>query len=573
MILSDHDRNQLEHLIGYAVDGTIDDGQATELRGLLSANPASRAYYLMYMSIHSGLVWKHQTSSVPSEVSGTALAAGDRPTRSVSEESPTLARRASEGVTQGDSLIFGSQKLGQSPSTFRLSHLALAAAVLLAIGILAYSFRPDSAVLPVVQQTPAARIANVTDAQWETAFSPAANNVLTSGQRLILQRGSAEITFNGHARVILQGPAEFIVVDAVACRLTTGRLTAHVPELAKGFKVHTPSGIVTDLGTEFGVYVREAGGNRLEAGGEEEQEQPATSSPPQPPLTEVHVFQGQVELAQAPEEENQTKSEILSAGQAVTISEKKVEPLPAADLFQFALDKLQGKPRQVLLSEDFETYDVGNQLPAIGPWIVQSGTRKGQGIHVYDPRAKLAEMTADVANPVANLSPAPAIGSRLAFIAAGDQNPRDTFPLLAREIDGKQLAKNCQVLVEFDYMPLGPAPQFSVALASEAGHTPGIELWRDVDATKNVACPGYQWYRVRMLLDVADGVVREARAERWHWLSSQGWVRDLTYQPPTPKLDWSTPPRYAMFGFPVVSPATPAGNFWLDNVRIEVISE
>ncbi|MCE9557024.1 MAG: FecR family protein [Planctomycetes bacterium] len=545
MILSDENRSQLEQLIGYAVDGTIDDGQATELSGILSASPASRAYYLMYMSIHSGLVWKHQIPSV----SSIGEQASPTPTRSVSEVPASRFRIPH--------------------SAFHISSIA-AVVAFLAIGILVYSFWSGPTQVAVAGQTPAARITNLTDAQWETTFSPTSDNVLTSGQRLILQSGSAEITFNGHARVMLQGPAEFTIVDAVACRLATGRLTAHVPELAKGFKVHTPSGTMTDLGTEFGVYVDTHAQQQVS---KEEEQQPGGGSQftgKQPPITEVHVFRGQVELAQAPSEPNT----ILKAGEAVTISENKVQPLPAADPFKFALDKLNGKARQVLLSEDFETYDEGNQVKAIGPWIVQSGTRKGQGIHVYDARAKLAEMTNDAANPVANLSPAPAIGSRVAFIAASAENPRDSFPLLAREIDGKQLAKNCQVLVEFDFMPLGSTGiQFSVALAAEVGHTSGVELWRDADETKKVACPPYQWYRQRVLLDVADGVVRDARAERLHWLSSQGWVREATFQPPTPKLDWSTPPRYAMFGFPVVSPMTPAGNFWLDNVRIEVISE
>ena len=473
---------------------------------------------------------------------------------------------------------------------------------LLSGGILAYRFsmqpgdRP-AAERPLPSDPPVqvARIVETTDAQWAATFSPN-GDALKPGQRLILHRGTVQVEFGKEAKVIFEGPADFVITDAATCRLDEGKLTAHVPELARGFKVHAPDGTVTDLGTDFGVYVRDqAGGNRLEAVGEE-QEQPAIAGTQQDgkqaSITEVHVFRGKVEFNQAPAETNpksaigapgtagHPQSTILQTGQAVTISEQKVQPLPAADPFTFALDKLNGKARQVLLAEDFESYPTGNQVNSIGPWTVQSGIRKGQGIHVYDPRAKMAEMTNDAANPVSNLSPAPAIGSRVAFIAASALNPRDTFPLLAREIDGKALAKNCQVLVEFDYMPLGGGPQFSVALAQDVGRTSGFELWRSVDAAKQgvdaakkVDYPGYQWYRLRVLLDVADGVVRDARAERWHWLSSQGWVRELTFQPPAPKLDWSTPPRYAMFGFPVVSPSTPAGVFLLDNVRIEVIAE
>ena len=156
---------------------------------------------------------------------------------------------------------------------------------------------------PVVQQSPAkipaARLARAANAVWGVAHSPGGETLL-SGQRLTLQRGSAEIIFNGQARVILEGPAELTIVDAAACRLAEGKLTAQVPAPARGFKVHTPDGTVTDLGTEFGVYVKTATEIEEPVG---EQEQPATAGPQQvgkqAPITEVHVFKGEVNITGA----------------------------------------------------------------------------------------------------------------------------------------------------------------------------------------------------------------------------------------------------------------------------------
>ncbi|MCE9547981.1 MAG: FecR family protein [Planctomycetia bacterium] len=566
-------RDELIQLLSDLADGALTLQRHARLIELLRGSRESRDYYARFMAIHVELLVKQQEMFHLAEHS--ALPAPQTPPQTI--RNPHSAFHIYRPFTIAALVAF------------------------VAVGILAYAFWPGPSGLPVVKQSPAAKIASLTDAKWSGASSQA-GDTLNAGQQLLLQSGSAEITFNDHARVILQGPAEFVVVDATACRLATGRLTAHVPDLAKGFKVHTPDGTVTDLGTDFGVYVgSETGGDRLEEVGEEEQ-QPGSGQQAdgkQSPITEVHVFKGQVDvsrsdvgsgksevIAQNPTSDlRPPTSTILSAGQAVTISEKKVEPLPAADPFKFALDKLQGKPRKVLLSDDFETYELGQQVQAIGPWVVKSGTRKGQGVSVIDPVERIAQSNAEGFAPLA--PPPSLVGRRVAYLGASAPNPPDTFPLLAREIDGRLLAQNCQVLLEFDVFLHGVGFQHSLALATEIGHTEGIELWRgidaakhgadaakqSVDATKTVDVAGFNWYRLRVLLDVANGVPRDVRVDRSHWRGPDGWVRDLSFQPPLPKLDWSTPPRYVIFGYPVVSPSTPAGTLWIDNVRIEVISE
>ena len=575
------DRTRVIELTGLLCDERITDAEFAELSHLLEDHDDARRLYQICIATHlrieqAGAEVLGQFTRARSAVSGTALATGDAPTRSVSEERPGLR------LAGGSAPVPATQP--QSP--FRITAIA-AVVAFIAVGILAYSLWPRPAVLPVVDQTPAAKIANLTDAKW-AGVSIQPGDTLIAGQQLLLLSGSVEITFNSQVRVIVEGPTELTIVDAAACRLADGKLVAHVPDLARGFKVHTPDGTVTDLGTEFGVYVDVRTDQQVSR---EEEQQPGggpQQDGKQPPVTEVHVFKGKVDvvpgdqLAQAPAQSTirNPQSAILSAGQAVTISDNKVRPLPAADPFKFALDKLSGKPRTVLLSDDFETYELGNQVNAIGPWIVQSGTRKGQGVSVEDPVEKIA--TANATADTAAILPAPPalVGSRVANFGTSPQNSTDTYPVLGREIDGKLLTNKCQVLVEFDFFPRSEEPQLSLALATQLGHTVGIELWRgvdaakqSVDAAKKVDFVSYRWYRMRVLLSVADGVVSEVRVDRSQWRGPEGWVRELSYQPPTPKLDWSTPPRYAIFGFPVVSPATVGGVFWLDNVRIEVIAE
>lgn len=60
--------------------------------------------------------------------------------------------------------------------------------------------------------------------------------------------------------VILEGPAEFKMLDPMRARLNSGRIKMHVTKpTGRGFVVETPYGEVTDLGTEFGLDVSDIG--------------------------------------------------------------------------------------------------------------------------------------------------------------------------------------------------------------------------------------------------------------------------------------------------------------------------
>jgi hypothetical protein len=73
------------------------------------------------------------------------------------------------------------------------------------------------------------------------------------------------------ARVVIEGPADFQFISASEVSCSGGRLTAEVPPQARGFRIGTPQMNVTDLGTSFGLDVKEG-------------------------RTELHVFKGSVEF-------------------------------------------------------------------------------------------------------------------------------------------------------------------------------------------------------------------------------------------------------------------------------------
>ncbi|MCO6047469.1 FecR domain-containing protein [Aeoliella sp. ICT_H6.2] len=148
----------------------------------------------------------------------------------------------------------------------------------------------------VIQDIYVATLTGTVDCQWTQGSEvPAYGEPLEAGHLLKLEAGVAQVTFNDGAKVVLQGPAEFEMISPGSARLASGKLSALVPMQAVGFRVHTPSAEVVDLGTEFGLVVSDDG------------------------HTEVHVFAGEVVVWDPTREEGETEGRHLSENQAVVI--------------------------------------------------------------------------------------------------------------------------------------------------------------------------------------------------------------------------------------------------------------
>lgn len=99
-----------------------------------------------------------------------------------------------------------------------------------------------------------------------------AGNVLNPGW-LKFESGWIEVQFHRGARVVVEGPAEFELINDMQARCLLGKVRAEVPPPAIGFEVLSPHVRVVDRGTSFGLEVERDG------------------------LSEVHVFSGKVDLA------------------------------------------------------------------------------------------------------------------------------------------------------------------------------------------------------------------------------------------------------------------------------------
>src|SRR5262249_54978204 len=132
-------------------------------------------------------------------------------------------------------------------------------------------------------------------AEWEgTGPAMRAGTPLPPG-RLRLKSGLAHFEFYSGATVILEGPADLELISSKAAYCARGKLRATVPPEAQGCKVRTPQLDLVDRGTEFGLQV--GAGDR----------------------TEVHVFQGKVELYDAGSDPQAAAHQELTTGQGVRL--------------------------------------------------------------------------------------------------------------------------------------------------------------------------------------------------------------------------------------------------------------
>ena len=108
---------------------------------------------------------------------------------------------------------------------------------------------------------------------WAKGQSPIAVKARLAPQEIRCSSGLLRLSFDSGALVTLEGPADLRILSGMRLRALRGRITARMRGDLKGFTVDTPSTMVVDQGTEFGVEVDASG------------------------RTVVVVFQGLVDLA------------------------------------------------------------------------------------------------------------------------------------------------------------------------------------------------------------------------------------------------------------------------------------
>jgi hypothetical protein len=236
-----------EDLIAAYCDGVISDQDVCLLEGFLLQSEAARHTFVSAFHLHTELHFAIR-----------ARRAADVAVRRVCTSTRADASTSSRFRPRSNELA------SKRYVTIASSAIALILTTVLAT-IVVTRLRPPSRT-PASARPLAARpednvawLVNAQDCRWAAAESEMPGRDMRAGKLLRLQAGLAEIEFDRGARVILQGPAEFVLVSGSEARLVHGTLTAHVPTTARGFTILSPRGKVVDLGTEFGLSVDDDG--------------------------------------------------------------------------------------------------------------------------------------------------------------------------------------------------------------------------------------------------------------------------------------------------------------------------
>ncbi len=111
--------------------------------------------------------------------------------------------------------------------------------------------------VPVTVREEVATLDDMINVQWgEAGISlEKGSRISTNTAPVILNKGYLKLLFDNNTSVLVEAPAEFVLVARDQIKLDNGRLYASVPTEAIGFIVTTPNSKIIDLGTEFGVQV------------------------------------------------------------------------------------------------------------------------------------------------------------------------------------------------------------------------------------------------------------------------------------------------------------------------------
>jgi ferric-dicitrate binding protein FerR (iron transport regulator) len=244
------DFRDFDSLLSKLIDSGLEERELHELSLAIASNPCARQRYLEVCQIHGLLRAEHGLMA--------SLGVRDGPMSAALPPSPSKPR-----------------------SRIRTLALWCAAAMLLAavsIGIWTTVDAPQSVAVEAPKPDRGKVVARlVRHVRAHFAYGPSgesipATNVGMPQGTYELQTGIIELESTSGVLLTVEAPADFTLVDDQRIRVDNGRIAAHVPERAVGFRVETASATVVDLGTDFAVEAI-----------------PGAKS-------EVHVFNGEVQI-------------------------------------------------------------------------------------------------------------------------------------------------------------------------------------------------------------------------------------------------------------------------------------
>ena len=293
--ISDMEDTRLASLIDMYAAGVISAEELVELQQRLASSAAAREQFDRHVA-HYEITHPHLTMPRAEEF----LAQWDTPEGPSREEMVPVPAETFEPTRIDSSGLFRASFCKWRP--WSIVGTAAAFLAVFTITVLRDRLMPaPSFEMPTINAAGSvATLRHAADVQWIDLTNEIFVGHVFGVQRVQLAAGALQLDFQRGARLVMEGPTDLQLISDNEAFLHSGKVTAHVPDEAHGFKITTRSVAVTDLGTEFGLR--------------------ATTNAP----AEVHVFSGLVEMQQPT-----TGPRQMTQGQAVKIQRQRVRTVPA----------------------------------------------------------------------------------------------------------------------------------------------------------------------------------------------------------------------------------------------------
>jgi hypothetical protein len=274
IVQHDSSNERLDALAGALREGRLSEAEAAELQALLQAQPGARRRFVEHMML---------TAALESECELVATRHADVGWWERNQERLSRWRWFAAGM-------------------------ALAVSLLLPLTLL-FTRHGEPAAEPAAEfvDRGVAVLVEAIDARWADSHTPIRVGASLPRGRMKLLQGLARIDFYSGASVVLQGQADLELISPMESILHGGSLRANVPAHAEGFVVRSRELKLVDRGTSFGIRVDDAAG------------------------TEVHVFEGRVELRDLGPRGADPSLRELTSGAAVRVARDGSAASVAAD--------------------------------------------------------------------------------------------------------------------------------------------------------------------------------------------------------------------------------------------------
>jgi hypothetical protein len=404
------DHNELQDLLAALCAGKITLQEARRLDDLVTEHPAAREAYLDFMAVEAELHASHSF--------GAASALADSAHPNVS--APHC-------------------RFSFLPQSLRRGYWFALAASVLGVAVVSSLFtvavlQSNRSAGPVAaasdRQSPLAvgAITATRNCRW-SAHNGGFGDLVSRGQKLSLQQGVAEISFNSGATVLLEGPALLDIDDSGGVTLRSGRLSVDSPADLEALPIRAGRIKIANRGGSYGLIAEASGGG------------------------ELHVFDGTVVAVLLGAAGNHLQSCEFTGGHGGRLDDTSTQFQPIAahgDLFVRSLSPGIGPKDGLYAIEafDYAGGPLGEQNGGFGwagPWtdIETADGPSGGSTNVVSERSLSWPGMPPVGNHAAQLGQANRIRRVLStsvkgvFDTAGYVENRDAHRLIGRE--GKTL--------------------------------------------------------------------------------------------------------------------------------------